>query len=98
MSRDAGKARYRLTRAELERHCYLLAKIEVVGSDSKHEKLIGRNHAGEIVVQTTKGKVTPAKLEQFLDAYNIAVARGIIKPRQIGSVDGPDDPKGYGDR
>lgn len=73
--------RYKLTRAELERTCHLLAKIEVVGADSKHEKLIGRNHAGEIVVQSTPGKVTPSKLDQFLESYNRAVARGIIKPQ-----------------
>ncbi len=75
-----SRERYRMTRAELQRTCFLLAKIAVVGADSKHERLIGLSHADEVVVQTNPGKVTPKKLEQFLELYNVAVQAGIIKP------------------
>lgn len=70
---------YKYTRAELAKTCHLLAKIEVLG-EKKTERLVGRNHAGEIVVQTAPGKVTPAKLEQFVNDYTRAVQIGAIKP------------------
>jgi len=70
---------YQLTLADLRLHCGLLTKIEVLGS-GKEERLVGRNAAGEIVVQSKPGKVTPAKVTEFRDSYQHAVAVGIIKP------------------
>lgn len=69
---------YRMTLADLRLACPLLAKIEVAGEDSKSEQLVGRNAKGEVAVRA-KGKVTPAKIQQFKNDYQHAVAVGIIK-------------------
>lgn len=69
---------YPLALEGLRRDCPLLAKIEVAGEDSKSEQLVGRNALGEVVVRA-KGKVTPAKIQQFKNDYQHAVAMGIIK-------------------
>jgi hypothetical protein len=71
---------YKLTLADLRTSCPLLATIEVAGEDSKSEQLVGRNALGEVVVRA-KGKVTPAKIQQFRNAYQHAVSAGIIKPK-----------------
>ncbi len=42
------------------------------------EALVGKNAAGEIVVQV-KGPITPAKVQQFRNNYQRAVAAGILK-------------------
>jgi hypothetical protein len=70
---------YQLTLADLRLSCRLLAKIEVLGDGSRNEEIVGRNDAGEIVVRV-KGKVTPAKVQQFRNTYQHAVSAGIIKP------------------
>jgi hypothetical protein len=84
------RARYRLTRADLSRMCPLLAKIEVLGHSSsvegcQHvkgtERLVGRNHAGDIIVQTSAGTISNAKLSKFYEDYKTAVASGILKPQ-----------------
>lgn len=71
---------YPKTLSELRRDCPLLQSIEVAGASSKDEELIGKNHLGEIVVRA-KGKITPAKVQQFRNAYQYAVTAGIIKPK-----------------
>ncbi len=71
---------YKLTLADLRQTCRLLDKIEVLGDGSRNEEIVGRNKAGEIVVRA-KGKVTPAKVEQFRNSYQHAVSVGIIKPQ-----------------
>lgn len=93
----SGPKPYKLTLADLRRQCPLLDTVDVEGKDSKHEKLVGRRN-GEIAVQTPVGPTTPARSKLFKDLYQHAVAAGIIKPRPIGKVDGPDDPPGHGDR
>lgn len=70
---------YQLTLADLRQYCTLLAKIEVIGGDTKAEQLVGRNAAGEVVVRSKPGKVTPARVTEFRDAYQRAVTEGIIK-------------------
>lgn len=74
-----GRKPYQWTLADLRRECPLLAKIEVAGVNSKTEELIGRDAAGTIVVRSKPGKVTPEKVKQFRNDYQIAVAAGIIK-------------------
>lgn len=76
---------YKHTRADLVKSCPLLAKIEVMGA-GKTERLVGRNHAGEIVVQTEPGKVTPAKTEKFIADYYRAVQIGAVKPPKETNV------------
>lgn len=79
---------YQLTLADLRNACPLLANIEVIGGSPSvagcqyvkgNEQLIGRNAAGTIVVRSKPGKVTPEKVKQFRNDYQIAVAAGIIK-------------------
>jgi hypothetical protein len=80
---------YQLTLADLRRSCPLLKSIDVVGGNEalstgrslggREEELVGKNAAGEIVVRV-KGKVTPAKVQQFRNTYQHAVSAGIIKP------------------
>jgi hypothetical protein len=79
---------YKLTLQDLRLQCPLLHSIEVIGHGPEYgcshstpgtEALIGKNAGGEIVVRV-KGKVTPSKIRDFRDAYQMAVARGIIKP------------------
>lgn len=101
---------YKMTLADLRAHCKLLASIEVVGHGSSvagcqyvkgTEEMLGKNAAGEILLRV-KGKITPARVVEFRNAYQGAVAAGIIKapaPREIRhGVDGPDDPPGYANR
>lgn len=80
---------YQTTLADLRRSCPLLATIEVIGFGSSvagcqyvkgTEELVGRNALGEVVVRA-KGKVTPAKIQQFRNDYQHAVSAGIIKPK-----------------
>lgn len=73
---------YQLTLQDLRRSCPLLKTIEVGGGGSKAEELVGRNHLGEIVVRQ-KGKVTPALVIKFRDAYTHAVTAGLIKAPPI---------------
>jgi hypothetical protein len=80
---------FKLTLADLRRSCPLLASIEVTGFGPEYrcsgpsapgtEQLIGKNARGEVVVRV-KGKVTPAKVQQFRNSYQHAVSAGIIKP------------------
>lgn len=79
---------YPVTLEGLRRDCPLLAKIEVIGRGSDvqgctyvkgTEQLVGRNARGEIIVQSTPGTVTPAKVKKFTNDYQHAVAVGIIK-------------------
>lgn len=70
---------YQLTLADLRMACPLLKSIDVLGGGSKSEELTGRNALGEVVVRV-KGKVTPARVEEFRNTYQHAVAVGIIKP------------------
>lgn len=69
--------RYKQTLADLRRSCWKLRSVDVVGND-KTEELVGRNHLGEIAVRV-KGRVTPAKAQQFRNLYEYAVAKGLIK-------------------
>lgn len=75
--------KYHLTLTELHRSCQLLASVTV----GEPEALIGRNHAGEIVVRVN-GKITPAKVKDFQNAYQFAVAKGLIKARPQGEQHG----------
>lgn len=70
---------YQMTLADLRQFCRLLKNVEVLGGGSKDEELVGRNRLDEIVVRA-RGKVTPAKVQQFKNAYQHAVSAGIIKP------------------
>jgi hypothetical protein len=81
------KQPYDQTLAELRRYCRGLAKIEVLGfgaelrssgSVASSERIVGRDAAGTIVVEV-KGRVTPAAVQKFRNAYQRAVAAGIIK-------------------
>lgn len=75
----SGRKPYPMTIAELRRHCQLLSSIDVVGTETKTEHLVGRNHMGEVVVQSRPGKLTPARIQQFKNDYQYAVAKGLIK-------------------
>lgn len=79
---------YPMTLAELRLHCRLLATIEVTGAPSSvqglryvrgTEALVGKNAGGEVLIKV-KGAITPAKVREFRDSYERAVAVGIIKP------------------
>jgi len=73
------RPRYAMTLAELRRHCHLLASIDVAGS-GRREGLIGKNAAGEILVQVWGVKVTPKLVEKFKDEYHRARAAGVLRP------------------
>jgi hypothetical protein len=84
------KQPYDQTLAELRRYCRGLATIEVLGfgaelhcsgpSRASSERIVGRDAAGTIVVEV-KGRVTPAAVQKFRNAYQRAVAAGIIKEK-----------------
>jgi hypothetical protein len=71
--------KYTITLRDLRGGCPLLASITV----TEPEGLAGRSLAGELVIQC-KGRITPALVKKFRDAYQRAVHEGIIKPRSKG--------------
>jgi len=82
---------YKMTLQELRLHCRLLSIIEVVGKDTKEEHLAGKNWLGEVVVKSKPGKITPAKVQQFKNDYQYAVAKGLIKAAPPTPIRGETD-------